>query len=339
MVQVFPASLDIGIYDTQKAESYAAYGQATAELLQDTRLTVGVRYTDEKRTFDGTEVTSVGGTVIANDSYPGRVKFNKVTWRASLDHSFSQDVLGYASFNRGFKSGGFNTLDPTNPPYLPETLDAYEAGLKAELFDRRARLNAALFWYNRSNIQVNRYLNGVQAIYNGAAARVRGVDVDFQAKLSPGLNITGGFVWADDEFTDFPTAVLFSTDPATGFPVQRQGSAKGKRVPFSSRFSGNLALNYSKPISSGTIDASFTVYHNSGYHTEPDNVLHQRSFEYLNARIGWTAPQDRFSVALFARNLLDRAVATQLFTTTAWGRLADYTNPPRTFGVAVNTKF
>jgi len=58
------------------------------------------------------------------------VTWTKLTWRAALDHKFSDDVLGYVSYNRGFKSGSFNPFTWTNPPTNPEVLDAYELGLK-----------------------------------------------------------------------------------------------------------------------------------------------------------------------------------------------------------------
>src|SRR3546814_12467390 len=88
---------------------------------------------------------------------------DKLTWRLALDQKFSAGVMGYVSYNRGYKSGGFNLLDvgalnrPTghvSPSYNPEIVDAYEVGLKSDLFDRRLRLNVAAFYYDYKAIQL-----------------------------------------------------------------------------------------------------------------------------------------------------------------------------------------
>ncbi|MDB6046387.1 MAG: hypothetical protein JWM63_4938 [Gammaproteobacteria bacterium] len=65
-------------------------------------------------------------------TYPLSRTYEKPTWRVALDHRFTDDILGYVSYNRGFKSGGYNTHSADNPPYNPETLDAYEIGAKTE---------------------------------------------------------------------------------------------------------------------------------------------------------------------------------------------------------------
>ena len=98
-----------------------------------------------------------------------------------MDHQFGPDVLGYISWNRGFKSGGFNPTLVTQPPYKPERLDDYEIGEKSTLLDGRLRLNAAFFYYIYKDIQVNTFLNSVAVIYNGAEAREYGLDASFDA--------------------------------------------------------------------------------------------------------------------------------------------------------------
>ena len=71
--------------------------------------------------------------------------FKKLTWRLSLDHRFSPGLLGYVSYNRGFKSGSFVPQVIPAEELKPETLDAYEVGLKSDLLDHRLRINAAAF--------------------------------------------------------------------------------------------------------------------------------------------------------------------------------------------------
>src|ERR1044072_6896049 len=127
----------------QRAESGAVFGQATYEVLDNTRITLGGRYTKEKKTEPaGTlDIIAPSAPVITIPNPERSVNFSKFTYRISVDHRFSDDVLAYASFNTGFKSGGFNANSPGAAPYRPEKLKAYEIGLKSELFDRRLRLN------------------------------------------------------------------------------------------------------------------------------------------------------------------------------------------------------
>ena len=118
--------------DHYLTESLAGYGQATYEVLPGTNLTGGFRYTYERRVQTGTTgvaQASLGSNTLYTDA---------PTWRIALDHKFTSQTLGYISWNRGFKSGGFNSSVPTQPAYRPETLDDYEIGEKTTLFKRPA---------------------------------------------------------------------------------------------------------------------------------------------------------------------------------------------------------
>jgi outer membrane receptor protein involved in Fe transport len=111
-LSLIPGFSGLSVYSAQQARSVAGYGQATVTILPNTELTLGARYTEEKHSLDGTTLGYlIGGPAI--DLGPpvlGESKsFNKVTYRAALDYHLSPDVMLYASFNTGFKSGGFNT--------------------------------------------------------------------------------------------------------------------------------------------------------------------------------------------------------------------------------------
>ena len=101
----------ISIYTSLGTQSYAAFGQATIPILPQTNFTIGLRYTDEHKTYKGDEDISIdGGTPepIPVPAVAPSENFTKLTWRFSLDHEFTDDLLGYLSGNRGFKSGGYN---------------------------------------------------------------------------------------------------------------------------------------------------------------------------------------------------------------------------------------
>src|SRR3546814_8247488 len=103
-----------------------------------------------------------------------------ISWRLSLDYQFSPDILGYRSYNRGMKSGGFalGTSPSNNFGYQPEQLNAYEGGLKTELFDRKLIFNTAAFYYDFKNIQFQRVDAGVVRTVNGPSAKLYGAEVE-----------------------------------------------------------------------------------------------------------------------------------------------------------------
>jgi iron complex outermembrane receptor protein len=106
-------------------------------------------YPDSIPAFPAGTVTTPAQGGIATD-----VTFNKLTWKAVLAQDLSDRIHAYASYNRGFKSGGFNPTSFTNPASKPEVLDAFEVGVKSELFDRKLRLNLSGFYYDYKGIQL-----------------------------------------------------------------------------------------------------------------------------------------------------------------------------------------
>lgn len=316
----------------ERTRSVAPYGQLGIKLFEGTNLTVGGRFTYEERTLNGSvTLNRYNGTSTLLPYNPPSLTINKPTWRIALDHQFTSDVLGYVSYNRGIKSGGFNILNPANPAYLPERLDAYEAGLKTELFDRRLRLNAGGFYYDYSNLQVIQFIGVTQSIVNGAKARLYGLDVDFNARVTPELSLSGGLEALHANFVSYPGAVGSTPKPtggATLFPV----NASGNRIPQAQNFVGTLAVDYEKPVSFGTIHANVTANYNGDYKIEADNFLTQGAYTLLNASIAWRPHGDHYSVTLFARNLLDVTVLNNT-STQALGYPTSYGQPPRTYGI------
>lgn len=335
-VPAAPARIDN--FGDERAESIAPFGQFDWTFLANTTLTGGIRWTSEKRTAPlSRAITFNSGFVARPLSVEPSTSFREPTYRVALSHEFGPTVLGYLSFNSGFKSGGFNITNPANPSYLPEKLKAYEAGLKSQFLDRRVRLNAAAYYYDYSNVQVTRFANGTQTIDNGAAAKLYGLDFDFEARLSPALHVNAGFALEHTEFTSYPNAVFAIVQPS-GSVLLTPGNAKGNRLPLAQEISGILGLDYHRDLAAGAIDANVTANYNGNYFFEADNgVLRQPSYVMLNATLRYTLPGDRVTFSLFGRNLLDENVLT-FVTTQTYGFDANYA-PPRTYGVAARVKF
>ena len=278
----------------------------------------------------------VNGTTIVQ-SRDESTSIHKPTFRVALSHDFTPLILGYASFNTGIKSGGYNVINPANPAYLPEKLTSYEAGVKSQLFDRRLRLNVAGFYYDYSNVQIIQFLSGIQTIVNGAAARLYGVDVDFEAELARNLRLSGGLEAEHSEFTNYNNAV-FSTPKPTGGATLYAASATGHRLPLAREFSASAALDYHRDLTRGALDANVTANYNGDYYFEPDNFLRQAPFVYLTTSLKYTFSGEKVSLTLWGRNLLNKVVLTQP-TTQAFGYPATYGSPPRTVGVTARVGF
>lgn len=329
-------------FGKQETTSLAGFGQATWEFIDDTHLTLGGRYTHEKRDFVGSTFVLRGAVAIPTVSdFASSSTYNRFTYRAAIDHRFSQELLAYASINNGFKSGGYNALAPTQAPFRPEKLTAYAVGLKSDLLDRKLRINVEAFYYDYTDLQVAVVLQlapGVTApgIINGGAARVYGLDLDFQAQVSSALRVSGGFEYLHSRFTE--SSNNFAISSPSGTTPTTLGSVKGNTIPYSPDFVGNVAADYEFDLAGGRTNLNVTYQFNAGYFPEPDNVIKQSSFSLVNASVRWTSPNEAYSVSAWGKNLGNKAVIQNALTL-AFGPHEGYYLPPRTYGVTVGVKF
>ncbi|HEY3656309.1 MAG TPA: TonB-dependent receptor [Steroidobacteraceae bacterium] len=325
----------------QATHSVAGYGQATYKITPQTRLTIGARYTYERKVLESDETGTFanGGPTITLVPQPtdNKVSFEKPTWRLALDHDFTDSILGYVSYNRGFKSGGFNIEDPTNPAFQPEQLDAYEIGVKSEIFDHRLRLNTAVFDYEYKNVQVAKY-TFAQEIVNGAKARIYGIDEDIVARITDPLSFTASLEWLHARFLDFPDATFSIPNPGFQGATLTSGNASGNVIPYTPKFTYTLGPVYTIPTASGDVILTLTDNYNSGFYGDADNRLFQPSYHFVGASVSWQSPDTHLTFRLFGNNLLDKAVVSQMATLNT-GYLADYSNPPRIYGASFKYKF
>ena len=320
------------IFGGQDLKSYAAFGEVTIALDRATRLTLGARYTSDHRDIsDGyrepirglpVSVPSLPAPIRPGDPFPGfpngidpTVTFDKVTWRGVVAHDFTPRVMAYASVNRGFKAGALSPVTASNPAARPEVLDAYEVGVKSQLFDRRLRANLSAYHYDYKDVQL-RTLGppappGTSIIYNAAAARVRGVDAEFVLTASRHLRLNASFSIVDAEFTSFPAGICSITrpiNPATtpavlGGTTSAACDLSGFRMPRAPKFTGIAGFSYRVPTRMGAFGLVVNDAYNSGFFWEPDNRLRQRSYHQLSGSITWTTPDERFDVQLYGRNV------------------------------------
>lgn len=321
----------------ETGRSYAAYGQASYEIADRTNLTLGGRYTSETRKdLDGTQVFTIPGVGSFPSAFPDRKDTaRRFTYRISLDHRFSDEVLGYISYNTGFKSGGFNAGNPTAAPYKPENLKSSEIGLKTDLFDRHLRLNVAGFYYDYKNLQVQKIDLFSLFLTNGASARVYGLDADFTVVLNRSFSLTGGINWIDPKFKSFPGCPVATSQG--GVPLNPAGDCARNQLPFAAKFTGSVAANYTAALGGGTLAGSANLYYNSGYAFEPDNATRQDRYAKIGASLKWTSDAG-FSLGVYGTNLTNRRTAA-LATTQASGNVSALWADPRQYGATVGYKF
>lgn len=368
-------------------KSIAVFGEATYKLTPTTALTGGIRYTQDKRKFDASQLlVSTAGVRFAAPSAtvtiptgkplatPGvqksGLKYNQVTWRVALRQELTPDVNVYVSANRGFKSGSYSLQNPLNDPYEPQTIMAYEAGLKSELFDRRLRLNLAAFHYDLDDYQVRSAATanpGSSLVLNAATVKVDGVELEFEAAPVERLRLFGGVTWLNSRYKQFggpgvaiqapivyPTVAggqtlansclapsLGSRNPYTrtgtwiGGYVTCLGNVSGNKVSNAPEWAASLGVTYTVPVGeTGELRMTGLYSYNDGYFFEPDNLARQGSFNLFNASVEYR-PTENLGIELWGRNLGNEDYAAQKITTGTG--MVQTNGAPRTYGV--NLKF
>lgn len=332
----------VDFYNVSTTESVAGFFQGTYPIAENTNLTLGYRHTWDD--IDMLPESTILGTSIPIDPASGITKslsYDKPTWRVSLDHQLTEEVMVYVSYNRGVKSGNIDVggSASTTAPYLPEQLDAYEIGLKSDLLDRRVRLNIAAFYYDFEDIQFQKIVSGAGVIFNGGSAEITGIEADLRAQVTENLAVSAGFGYLDTEIGDFPGAPITVRLPSGGtISGPADFNAEGNELPSAPEFSGYAGFEYTIPSSVGNFGVTAHLYHNNGMSAEIDNRVKFDSYTILNGSISWTAPDEHWNVRLWGKNLTDEYYYKQ---SSGQANALDIGGPadPRTYGVTVGYQF
>jgi iron complex outermembrane receptor protein len=331
--------------------SLAVFGQATYPIVEGTNLTLGARYTNDRKQFHIKKtIYNAAGAVIAvqdentfaNAAIPvdPTKEWSAVTWRAALDHKFSRDVMIYAAFNTGFKGGQFSTLNPNNPAARPERVTAYTAGIKSELFDRHLRLNIEGFYNRYRDMQLKVLLNpGSTApfVYNAAAGTSKGFDLEMEAALAHGLTLTGALEYLDAKYTKFANAPCFQRLPTGGIGPLGTGNCdlSGGRMIRAPKLSFNLSARYVVELANGgNIALQAGDSYNSGFAWDPDQLVKQESYHNVSASARWTSVDKKYEVGIWGKNLADEKIWTNGQEASPYESY--YPGQPRTYGVTLS---
>lgn len=323
----------------QRTKSFAPFAQATVELLPSTNLTGGFRYTFERKFFSfGQNVN--GGPVTTTT---GTLKQKSPGWRISIDHKFSPAIMVYASYNRGFKSGGFNvSASPIGQtPVKPEKVDAYEIGAKAQFLGGKLTTNVALFYNDFKGLQVQRLIalpSGASAavLANAATSTIKGVDFEVTARPVPGLTLNVSGTYLDAHYDSFPNVGFSARNPNGTGTTSIPGDASGLPLVRSPKFAMTAGVDYGFHIGASRVILSGSVYHNSGFAFEPDQRLRQPRYNLINAKVRLEPGNAPFGFSVFATNLTDKHYYVNAASSAFGDSIA--AGEPRVIGVSMDVK-
>ena len=240
----------------QKLDSIAIFAESIFKLGHNVRLTVGGRYTWETKDFN------IDFTVPGKFSAAAKKTFSDPTGRVILDWKPNPDTMLYASWSRGFRSGGFNgraTSATSIGPYNPEKVDSYEAGIKSDLLGGKLRINPTAFWVNYNNKQediIRAAGAGTETIVeNAASARIWGLELELQARPTPDLTLRASGGYLNGKYKSFQIPDLANP----GKFIDVSGQRNFRRAP---KVSFNAGLDYGLQVSNAdrvtfTIDYAF----------------------------------------------------------------------------------
>jgi iron complex outermembrane receptor protein len=214
-------------------KSWSLFGEGTYAIGPDTNFTAGIRYTSDRRELSSyatlvnlgvpapvvnTATVALTPVSVVTTNYPTQSRtFRNASWKLSLDHRFSPELMAYASYNRGFRGGTFiPQAGPTALPLLPELLDAFEVGVKTDLFDRRVRFNLSGYYYDQSSVQVMQVIAGTQYVFSAkGGAEIYGLDADFSADVTDTFRVFGGVSWNHATYRSYTDAFISIPFPLT----------------------------------------------------------------------------------------------------------------------------
>lgn len=319
----------LDVFANQTISSFALYGQATYTIAGTTHVTVGLRDTWEKHELSGRN-QAPGGVVLK--SITQSEKSTKPTWRFALAHDFTPTINGYVSYNRGIKSGGYSMTSPFTQGYQPEQLDAYEAGIKAQLFNNFLTFNPAVFHYNYKNIQVRQLFNSSNIITNAAAAQTEGFDFDYSIRPGGGFNLSGGFgyLWKA-KFTDYKNALGYFKNGGSFY-----FDATGNRLVNAPKFTASSEATYQTYVSPGTklLFALGAAYESSSF-TQSDNRFKYNAHLLFNSSV--TLDWKRYEARLWMNNITN----AEYYSYRSEGTFGDFQvrGEPREVGVTFGVHF
>lgn len=316
----------------QEAETWAVFGQATWNISDTFRATLGLRYSEEEKEAAQTYVTDLPRPFdlafgAENHEIPTQ-KYEQDDWSPSLNLQWdiNQDIMLYASGSIGYKSGGFDARISNDGivdgqidqealeekfEFDQEKATTYELGFKSVWLDGSAELNGALFYTEYEDLQFSIFDGGLAfQVDNAAGVDLTGFEFEGRWQLSENLYLSGGGAWLDFEYTDFEDGPcdIYQQTAQGGSLVGCTTDRTGDVGPNTPEFSFNATLDWRRAISANLeLQLGGTAVYEDSFYVAPDldPLLEQDAYTKLNLRAGLNSLNGNWSIAIIANNVTD----------------------------------
>ena len=335
----------------QTNDAYAVFSALNYTVTPALKLRAGVRYTKDKKQFNVEDYNSaVFGTVptraalAANGPLSASPSNNKTSWDVSGTYALDRNISLYARVANGFRAasvqgaGAFNNQSVASP----ETNTSYEAGIKADLFDRKARVSFGVFRYIIKDQQLTAVggSNNANILLNANKTEGQGFELDLQAYVTSNLLASVGVGYNDTKIKDKNLAVAVCAACTVTDPRDAGGRAliDGNPLPQAPKYTANFTLKYSIPTKDGELYA-FTDW---VYRSKVNFFLYEstefagKSLTEGGARVGYVFGNGKYEVAVYGRNITNQVRVTGGID---FNNLTGFINEPRIFGAQFKANF
>lgn len=343
----------------QKNDAVAVFGAVNLAVTPALKLRGGLRWTQDKKAFSVEAYDNSGfvpcvlsgkctlAQLAAQEpdkNLSANPKDSKLSWDASGTYALSKDVNLYARVATGFRGSSVQGASAFNGKSVAaaESNLSFEAGVKADLLDRRARLSFSAFNYTVKDLQLTAVGGAANAniLLNAKKARGQGFELDLQALLSDTLLATLGLGYNDTQIRDKNLAVAVCaactvTDPKTS---SGQALIDGNPLPQAPKLTSNVTLRYTVPVGSG----EFYAYTDWVYRSKVNFFLYE-STEFTGKallegglRLGYSWGGGKYDAAAYVRNITNQV---RVVGGIDFNNLTGFINEPRSVGVAFKATF
>ncbi|KPH61692.1 TonB-dependent receptor [Novosphingobium sp. ST904] len=326
-----------------KTRSQAVFGQVDFDLTDQLELSVGGRYTWDKKSRTGQAVldlAALASPFISADPIvtpgEGKLSESQPTWHAGLNYHPTPDTLIYAKYDRGYKSGGFNSNgSAASIPYGPEKLDAFELGTKNSFLGNSLQINADVFYSNYRGYQASQtssVIDGGSGIFNVGNAKIFGAEAEVKALVAEHtrIGVNGTYL-----HTKFGNGI--EVNDGDNSPVD----ISGNRLPNAPTFTVTGSLDQDFLFAGGKVTAHLDGKYSSKYYFSVFNLddVATEDFFMANASLAYQPDVGGWKIQAFVRNIFDKNVLAY-----AQQNFVSFTNnyqfqPPRTYGVRASVNF
>jgi iron complex outermembrane receptor protein len=317
--------------NNSKTRSASVFGEAGYDVTDALQVTVGGRYTYDHKAFIGRNLLNADPIAVDNaQSWPA------FTPRAIIQYRLTPAVMAYVSASKGFRSGTWSVTASSPIPARPETVWNYEAGLKADFFERRLEVDVAGFLEDYKNKQETILIApGVTAVRNAASATIHGVELEYRARPTPRLSISGNFSYLDATYGTYIGA-------PSDVPPGVSDIYSGNQLPYAPHVAALVDAAYNFPLNDGSkliIDGSWHYRSRTFYSRENIDIESSAAFSDFDLSLSWQR-DEHLTATAYVTNLSDERHPIQIedFLNEGFGVPTQY-NRPREVGLRLNFRY